>query len=156
MLILQDGTGLVASANSYTSVAELESYAAARSISLPDEKEPLLVLAMDYLELLDYKSEPLTTEQTTTFPRKEFGLPYKLKQAQLVLAIEAIDKPLIPTIESNAKGAVTMERVEGAVTVQYAQNKSASNKHQFAMVDKLLAPYLANTGGMGNVRVNRA
>lgn len=159
-IIKQDSTGLIAGANSYASVADLEAYATDRDIELPDvnkKKQTLLIKAMDYFQTLEFKNTALTDTQQTAFPRTEIGLPNKIVKAQLILATKAIDTDLLPTVKANAKGPVTEERVEGAVTVKYAQSKQANDKPQFSEVDALLKPYLkTETSGFGNIKVGRA
>lgn len=115
--------------NSYVSVDELKAFAAARGYEIPDdnaELEHLLIQAMDYLESLSWKGRRISSEQPLSWPRTGVYLedraidkdtiPARVKQAQCRLAVEAQETDLNPT---KSGGAVTLERVEGAVTVQY-------------------------------------
>lgn len=115
--------------NSYVSTDELKEFAAARGYEISDdnaELEHLLIQAMDYLESLTWKGRRTSPEQPLSWPRMgvyiegsaidKDTIPLRVKQAQCRLAVEAQETDLNPT---RSGGAVTLERVEGAVTVQY-------------------------------------
>lgn len=115
--------------NSYASVEELKSFASARGYDVPTDDvvcSQLLIQAIDYLESTAWKGKPSVSGQSLAWPRSgvyvdgaaigKASIPQKLKQAQCRLAVEAQENDLNPT---QSGGAVTMERVEGAVTVQY-------------------------------------
>lgn len=118
-----DSTGF----NSYASVDELKAFASARGYELPPENalcEQFLIQAMDYLESMNWKGKRTSVDQPLSWPRTAMILdgannstiPARIKNAQCRLAIEAQETDLNPT---KSGGAVTLERVEGAVTVQY-------------------------------------
>lgn len=115
--------------NSYVSIDELKGFASARGYEIPDDNtalEHLLIQAMDYLESLTWKGRRTDPEQPLSWPRTGIyiegsaidvnTIPLRVKQAQCRLAVEAQETDLNPT---KSGGAVTLERVEGAVTVQY-------------------------------------
>lgn len=115
--------------NSYVSADELKEFAAARGYEIPDDNAllaQLLIQAMDYLESLSWKGRRTFPEQPLSWPRNGVCIegsavdkdiiPLRVKQAQCRLAVEAQETDLNPT---QSGGAVTLERVEGAVTVQY-------------------------------------
>lgn len=153
MLVIQTNDG-TSEANSYASVVELTTYADARGIVLKGNPEQLLLSAMDVLESKQYKSEPLNTTQSTLFPRMGVAIPRAIKQAQLMLAVAADSQNLL---SATTDIQVKKERVEGAVDVEYFENKDAVNGSPLlTLVNELLAPYLASTSQWAaNVRVFR-
>ncbi len=115
--------------NSYASVSDLQGFATARGYEIPADDitcEQLLVQAMDYLDSVNWKGSRSAPEQALAWPRDgvfidgekvdKDTIPTRIKQAQCRLAVEAEETDLNPT---QSGGAVTLERVEGAVTVQY-------------------------------------
>src|ERR1035437_561171 len=71
-LTIEDGSG-VADANSYVDAADARTYAAARGVvlSVTDSVvETQLILAMDYLEALDYIGAQVNNTQVLSWPRK--------------------------------------------------------------------------------------
>lgn len=170
-LVIEDGT-IVADANSYVDVTELRDYADLRAItSLPvadADCEPLLIKAMDYLESLRarYKGSKTDPTQSLQWPRQDVyidnilldanTIPRELKYAQMQLAVEAVAADVQPTIDPTAKGARIEERVEGAVTVRYAESKVAQfYSPVYQKVDALLAP-LMNRNGLYSIPLVRA
>lgn len=130
-LIVEDGTGKI-DAQTYATAAQLVTYAAARTLTIPattPEQESLLLKAMDYLESLRYIGSRYTQEQSLSWPRTDAYvdgwlqtytvIPARLVQAQLQLAIDSITVNLLPNIAPGTKGAVVEETV-GAITVKYA------------------------------------
>ncbi|WP_312347426.1 DnaT-like ssDNA-binding protein [Leclercia sp.] len=124
--------------NSYASVADLRAFAAGRGYTVPaddGECDQLLVQAMDYLEGQQWRGQRSNATQPLSWPRAgvrfdgvdlpDDTIPQRLVDAQCRLAIESQEIDLTPSVAGG--GAVTMERVEGAVTVQYEQgmNKAA-------------------------------
>lgn len=153
MLTIQTNDGL-STANSYVSEAELESYTTGRGITLTKDLSQLLLRAMDYLESKQYKSEPLNSTQSTLFPRMGVGIARNIKQAQIMLAIAADSQNLL---SATTDIQVKKERVEGAVDVEYFENKDAlTGSPLLQTVNELLSPYLASTTQWAaNVRVYR-
>lgn len=126
-MIITDSTS--SNFNSYASVDDLRAYSSARGYEIPPDDEQcghLLTQAMDYLESVNWRGARAEESQPLAWPRsgvKVDGvtlsaslIPNRIKHAQCRLAIEAQETDLNPTKNG---GAVTLERVEGAVTVQY-------------------------------------
>lgn len=67
-LIVEDGSR-PAGANSYISIADFETYALTRGITVNGDPEELLIRAMDFLEGLSYIGEKYTIAQTLQWPR---------------------------------------------------------------------------------------
>ncbi|MDV5275735.1 hypothetical protein QM111_14575 [Leclercia adecarboxylata] len=95
----------------------------------------MLMQAMDYLEGKTWRGERSSASQPLSWPRagvrfdgvdlRDDTIPQRLVDAQCRLALESQEIDLMPSVAGG--GAVTMERVEGAVTVQYepGTNKAA-------------------------------
>lgn len=123
--------------NSYASVADLKNYASARLLTLPDDAElpSLLIVAMDYLESQKWQGKRTDVHQPLSFPREGLIrdgivisseiIPQQVIQAQCRLAVESQENDLQPTLGAE----VISERIEGAITVQYAEgtNTGAPN-----------------------------
>jgi hypothetical protein len=131
-IIVEDGSE-VTSANSYASYADLVAYGALRGTpadTIEEGGETLLIKAMDSLYGMRWKGERVSTTQALEWPRYGVYLdnqllasdeiPRELFYGQLALAIAAIDTTLQPVQEATGKGAIIEERVEGAVTIKYA------------------------------------
>lgn len=114
--------------NSYASVDDLKKYAEDRNITLADSGlEALLITAMDYLESQKWLGKRTNLNQPLSFPRSGLSrdgvaipsdqIPKQLIQAQCRLAIESVENDLQPTLGAE----ITSERIEGAITVQYAE-----------------------------------
>lgn len=116
--------------NSYASVIDLRAFAIGRGYTVPaDDAEcgQMLVQAMDYLEGQQWRGQRSDPSQPLSWPRSgvrfdgvdlpDNAIPQRLVDAQCRLAIESQEIDLTPSVAGG--GAVTMERVEGAVTVQY-------------------------------------
>ncbi|MCE9982448.1 hypothetical protein LZ656_08615 [Leclercia adecarboxylata] len=124
--------------NSYASVIDLRTFAAGRGYAVPSddgECSQMLMQAMDYLEGKTWRGERSSASQPLSWPRAgvrfdgvdlpDDTIPQRLVDAQCRLALESQEIELTPSVAGG--GAVTMERVEGAVTVQYepGTNKAA-------------------------------
>lgn len=176
MLIIEDGTAK-ADAQSYATVAELVAFATARGITLPAtevEQELLLLSAMDYMETLSYRGMRYSRTQALSWPRVDVfidgwlqpfeELPPSLKAAQIQLAIDSIENPLMGTVTPTDGRVVVEEAVEGAVSVKYqvvagrspvASPGSAgvtATGVQLTRARSLLQPLIAP---LGQVRVGR-
>lgn len=153
MALITQTNDSVTGANSYASVTDLTTYADSRGITLKGTPEQLLLLAMDVLESKQYKGEPFKADQSTKWPRMGLGIPRDIKLAQVMLAVAADSQnPLSATTDIQVK----RERVEGAVDVEYFENKDDANGSPLlTLVDELLAPYLAGVGVGINFRVYR-
>lgn len=164
MLIIEDGTG-VAGAQSYATVAQLDAYAQLRGLSLPsteEEKERLLILAMDYIEAKtnDFAGERRLATQPLSWPRygmwifnayfDDYAIPDILIEAQCDIAARSVGIDLLPTIlPSGPKGPVTQETV-GPVSVSYAtpDTNSSPSLPMFPRAEALLSNLLTVRGGM--------
>lgn len=156
-LIIEDGT-VVSGAQSYVSVADLDTYAATRDdVTLPATdagKETILLEAMDYLHTFAgmFKGDRVDIDQELDWPRRGawiYGflnpydsIPRDLTAAQILLAVMAIDNELTPTSVGTDKGPVIEETVHGAVTVRYANNGKvlpvAFNSSVMAHINELI------------------
>jgi len=163
ILIIENGEGVVG-ANSYISAADARSYVANRGLTLPaagtgvDPVEVLLILAMDYLESLRAEYQGTKTAQTNPlqWPRVDVSIdsfsiasdeiPNELKLAQAQLACDSYSTGnLMPTGDGRE---VLSERVEGAVTVTYAQLGITNLQPIFTKARAMLSPLLS-TGCYG-------
>jgi hypothetical protein len=161
-LVIEDGTG-VANANSYITVAEAREFADLRSLFLPvsdADVETLIVKAFDYLESLEYKGEPANPPQAAEFPRRnlyiqgilfsESSIPFKLKQAQCQLTVEANSTDLQPTGDGRE---VIKEKVD-VIEVEYAEKGISVARPTFTAVNGFLKGLLRTGGGrLKSVRV---
>ncbi|TKU41553.1 hypothetical protein FDW94_17960 [Citrobacter sp. wls757] len=116
--------------NSYASVVDLRTFATGRGYTVPaDDGEcgQMLMQAMDYLEGKIWRGQRSSISQPLSWPRSgvrfdgvdlpDDAIPQRLVDAQCRLAIESQEIDLTPSVAGG--GAVVMERVEGAVAVQY-------------------------------------
>lgn len=167
-LIIEDGTGSNPSANSYQDIDDLRTYASLRGIALDskdnDECRVLLIKAMDYIEAKNrqFKGERVSSSQPLSWPRSDVWdveiagalmpsneIPRLLQQAQLALAIEALDNDLQPN--ASTTGQITKEKV-GNIEVTYSSDSiSQPFVSAFAKADAMLSP-LMNHNGLSLVR----
>lgn len=132
--------------NSYASVEDIKRYARERGIDIPTDGshiESMLVSAMDYLTSQPWLGKRTHLTQPLSFPRtglfydgvpiENDAIPKQLIMAQCRLAIESENEDLHPTLG----GEVTTERIEGAITVQYASGTN-SGLPKFAWLNGLL------------------
>lgn len=131
-------TGLVVpGAESYATAAELATYAANYGLTIPaDEAAQESLLRRAYLEMasMPWKGCAVSPDQTGAWPR--YGvcrngfiiasdvIPLQVKQGQMALSAEIHADDLDPPDQRT--GAVTKERVEGAIDIQYAAASSAT------------------------------
>ncbi|MWN91270.1 hypothetical protein GQ597_11220 [Gilliamella sp. Pra-s65] len=138
--------------NSYASIDDLEHFANARDISLPNNKESLLIKAMDYLNGLNWAGKKAKQNQPLPFPRKDIVLdgyslssneiPTPLITAQCMLAIEAISDDLLPSVR---EAPVKSESIAGALTVAYSVDESGF-KPQYTAVMSILGDLVVSRG----------
>lgn len=134
MLIIESGAGL-ADAESYATAAELVSYAAKYGRTIPAteaEQEALLRRAADAMNVMSWRGKKTSASQALAFPRigvevdgeikPSTLIPRQIQYGQMALAVEIHADDIDPPAQR--QGAVIRERVEGAVDVQYAENKS--------------------------------
>ena len=147
---------IVVGTNSYVTEAELTTYVTDRGITLSGDTSVLLINAMDYIEIQQYKGYRYVDEQVLEFPRSYYNpdtedageVPPDVGIAQMVAAIY-IDAgaDLNPSIGR----AVKVERIEGAVMREFMDNAQAITT--YPQLTKLLSYYLQS--GSGNLSVNR-
>lgn len=164
VLIIENGTN-VANANSYVSISEIRNYCEGRAIDLPIENqkiEALAILAMDYLELQDFKGERTYSDQVLEFPRNNIYIrgnlqaanvvPTEIKLAQIELVLQQLQGfNLFPTVTRD--DYVTYKSIEGAISK--AWDKNAPVLVKFSKVQKLLNSYLLSSFNTGSFSVYR-
>lgn len=157
-LVIEDGSE-VSGANSYASYAELVAYGLLRGVTVTATQadgEALLMQAMDALYGRPWKGERVTTTQSLEWPRTGVyrdgqllaydEIPRELSYGQLSLAIAAIDNTLMGVAAATDKGSVIEERVEGAITVKYANSGKVYNVAAVADAEALLRVLERNSG----------
>lgn len=164
---VEDGTGLIDS-TSYVDVADADAYHTDRGNTAwtdadTDLKQQALIRAtqaLDQYGLERYIGTRSTSTQALEWPRTDAvdrngftltGIPVAVKQATYDAGLAELTTPyaLTPTLERG--GAVKMERVEGAVTVEY--DTSAPSVTVYTTVTRALAPVLSTGSAMRVVRV---
>ncbi|WP_340146392.1 DnaT-like ssDNA-binding protein [Pseudomonas poae] len=160
MLIIEDGTGKP-DAESYASAEDLAMYAVKFGTVTPagaPEQEALLRRAALVMDGMTWKGRKSNSEQALSWPRREVlldseikpnnYLPARIQYGQMALAAEIHQDDIDPV--EKRKGAVLLDRVEGAVTRQYAAIPSTSNRLLPAAPDRpsatQFADYLAKRG----------
>lgn len=157
-LVVEDGTG-VEGANSYLTVAELRAFAGDRGLTLPtdSEVEKLLVKATDYLELKSYIGDRASDNQGLSWPRTQTTNPYwqyndliptKLKTAQSLLAIEAMNGELTQATRPNEYIQTKID----VLYIKYAKDDDRSAGLRYRAVDDLLASLVTTTRPFQTVR----
>lgn len=132
-IVVEDGS-IVDGANSYVTTAELEAFAAARNITLSGDytSEQLLIIAMDYIESLQFKGMKVSTTQDLQWPRVDVqvdgfyldsnSIPKELKQGLMQTAV-SMDQGNSP--QQIVPRKTIMEQV-GEIQVQYSSSSSAT------------------------------
>ena len=123
-IVVEDGTGTNAAANSYVSEAELTTYAADRGITLTAATDVLLIKAMDYIESLSFIGTKFSEGQALQWPRDKVyidgyyvestTIPSALKTGQIAtaLAIDSDNSPLATVGRSTKREKVDVIEVE--------------------------------------------
>jgi hypothetical protein len=158
-IVVEDGTGK-SDANSYVTTAEAVVYAAARGLTITEDKAAVyLVLSTDYLETFacKYQGEPTYPTQALQWPRTGvvFGktafpddqIPNKLKQAQMQAVVEQANGfNLMPSTDGRI---VKREKVD-VLETEYATGndwgESGGPVPSFPAIDALLAPLFSECG----------
>ncbi|WP_395602424.1 DnaT-like ssDNA-binding protein [Pseudomonas sp. A1230] len=153
-LIIEDGTGRP-DAESYASAEDLAMYAVKFGVTIPAEvpaQEALLRRAALAMDGMTWKGRKSNSEQALSWPRRGVELDYEIKPdrylpariqyGQMALAAEIHTDDVDP-IETR-KGAVTLERVEGAVTREYATIQNTSGRLLPAAPDRPSATQFAD------------
>lgn len=155
-IIVEDGLN-IPNANSYVDVAALDAYAAERGITLPpseEEKEVLLIKAMDYLDSFTGRlvGLPTFTDQVLPFPRTDYygdmGVPVDVRKAQLIAAIVAKDIDLLPAVRSSK--FATMQKV-GPITVSYANSRQPT-RPRIPLAEAKMRPFLKSLASVPVIR----
>ncbi len=154
MLIIEDGTGKP-DAESYASAEELALYAVKFGTVIPVgalEQEALLRRAALVMDGMTWKGRKSNSEQALSWPRRGVlldheikpnnYLPARIQYGQMALAAEIYQDDIDPV--EKRKGAVLLDRVEGAVTRQYAAIPSTSNRLLPAAPDRPSATQFAD------------
>jgi len=154
MLIIEDGTGKP-DAESYASAEDLALYAVKFGTVIPTgapEQEALLRRAALVMDGMTWKGRKTSGEQALSWPRREVlldheikpnnYLPARIQYGQMALAAEIHQDDIDPV--EKRKGAVLLDRVEGAVTRQYAAIPSTSNRLLPAAPDRPSATQFAD------------
>lgn len=138
MLIIETGQ-IVPGADSFATAAELVTYAASFGRTIPADtaaQESLLRRAALQMSAMNWKGGLVSELQTLSWPRVDVyrenwlvpsnAIPAQIKAGQMALATEIHADDLAPP--ELKKGAVTKERVEGAVERQYADAQSSVSR----------------------------
>jgi hypothetical protein len=166
-LVIEDGSG-VTGANSYISEADARTYASDRGLTLPaagtgtDPLIALLIKAKDYIESFraEFQGVKAASTNPLQWPRSgayldgyligDDEVPDVLPQAQAQLAIDAYNGGVAQDLMPSSDGReVVAEAVEGAVSVQYAQNGDNNPQPMFTAARALLEPLLRSSVGGG-------
>jgi len=153
-LIIEDGTGKP-DAESYASAEDLILYACRFGVAIPADEpaqEALLRRAALAMDGMTWKGRKSNSEQALCWPRRSVELDYEIKPdnylpariqyGQMALAAEIHQDDIDPIEER--KGAVTLERVEGAVTREYATIPNTSGRLLPAAPDRPSATQFAD------------
>jgi len=151
-LIVEDGTGK-ADAESVASVAELDTYLAARglpAVAATETKEVALRFASEYADTAKrYKGTTQYAAQALMFPRADLtdwsghavtGVPLRYKQAVLFLASQVLaGEPLY----ENLSGPQVVSESVGPISVSYESGQGPDARHRvFTAFDRLVAQYV--------------
>ena len=152
-LIIEDGTGKP-DAESYASAEDLAMYAVKFGTVIPagvPQQEALLRRAALVMDGMAWKGRKMSSEQALSWPRREVQLdqeikpnnylPARIQYGQMALAAEIHQDDIDPI--DRRKGAVTLERVEGAVTREYATISNTSSRLLPAAPDRPSATQFA-------------
>ncbi|MDI2590024.1 hypothetical protein POF45_01075 [Pseudomonas sp. 681] len=137
-LIIEDGTGKP-DAESYASAEDLAMYAVKFGVVIPVDvvaQEALLRRAALAMDGKTWKGQKTDSDQALAWPRRgvlldqqikpDNYLPARIQYGQMALAAEIHQDDIDPL--EKRKGAVLLDRVEGAVTRQYAAIPNTSNR----------------------------
>ena len=119
-LIIEDGS-IVADANSYVTVLELDTYCSNRGITLSAtteaEKEALSFKAMDYIECNVYQGYKTNTEQSLQFPRYPVYIDNQLIDSNAIPAtLKKAQQQIMVEIDNRINSLATTEKYDICVT----------------------------------------
>lgn len=153
-LIIEDGTGKP-DAESYASAEDLAMYAVKFGVVIPVDvvaQEALLRRAALAMDGKTWKGRKTDSDQALAWPRRgveldqqikpDNYLPARIEYGQMALAAEIHQDDIDPV--EKRKGAVTLERVEGAVTREYASISNTSGRLLPAAPDRPSATQFAD------------
>ncbi len=160
-IIVEDGTN-IANANSFASVATLNTFAADRGYTLPattELKEIALIKAGEYLNARrnEYLGEKVYEDQTMQWPRDgviidgvEFAddsIPIELVKAQCQLVVEIHNgTPLYPQAKTVAGEGFVTQKTIGPLTKRFNNNGagaiSPTGLIKIASVEAFLKPLM--------------
>lgn len=153
-LIIEAGQG-IHDAESYASAEDLAMYAVKFGVVIPEgvpAQEALLRRAALAMDGMTWKGRKTNSEQALSWPRREVRLdheikpnnylPARIQYGQMALATEIHQDDIDPV--EKRKGAVTLERVDGAVTREYAAISNTSNRLLPAAPDRPSATQFAD------------
>lgn len=154
MLIVEDGTGK-SDAESYATAEDLVLYAMKFGVVIPADavaQEALLRRAALAMDGMTWKGRKSSGDQALSWPRREVRLdgenkpdrylPARIQYGQMALAAE-IHKDDIDPLDQR-KGAVTKDKVDGAVEREYAVISSKSKRLLPAAPDRPSATQFAD------------
>ena len=142
---------VIVGTDSYVSEAELTAYATARGIVLEGDATVALIRAMDYLGVQSWAGYRTVSTQPLDFPRNgETTVPQAIKTAQMQLAIvyDGGADPLAPV------GPAVKKETVDVLETEY--QTGAGGVTAYPMIDRLIAPYLADASGAMSFTVGRA
>ena len=144
-VIVEDGS-IVAGANSFVTIADVQAYASARGFSITTDETKIeigITLSIDYMRSKNYIGDLVDDTQPLPFPRKNIDnvldteIPGDIKNAQVELVIASFDDELL----SRSGGAnITREKV-GELETEYA-GQGLSNSFTSQRVNMYLAKYI--------------
>jgi hypothetical protein len=153
-LIIEDGTGKP-NAESYASAEDLVMYAEKFGATIPADEisqEALLRRAALAMDGMIWKGRKMDSDQALAWPRRgveldcqikpDNYLPARIQYGQMALVAEIHTDDIDPI--DKRKGAVTLERVEGAVTREYATISNTSGRLLPAAPDRPSATQFAD------------
>lgn len=153
-LIIETGEGLP-DAESYASAEELGMYAVKFGVLIPADviaQEALLRRATLVMDGMTWKGRKSTGDQALSWPRREIRLdgenkperylPARIQYGQMALAAEIHADDIDPI--DKRKGAVTKEKVDGAVEREYATISNTSKRLLPAAPDRPSATQFAD------------
>lgn len=149
MLIVEDGTG-IANANAYVSLTEADSYFQARNnlswnVRTTPDKEKAILYATSFMDGVFYWLGHIKkNDQALGWPRilvydKEGrsidgdSVPLRVKNATCELALEALDKPLSPSL---ARGGDVKRQKVASLEIEYFER--AGSERTFPIVRQIL------------------
>ena len=144
-LTVEDGS-IVAGANSYASVSDVDAYATSRGLTWSGGEAEVLQ-AMQYIESLPFAGIPRNRTQSLRFPRAGIvydgyelpwdEIPQLLKDAVCQGAIEQQSADLAPNLDRG--GQIKREKID-VIEMEYMDG--APSGKTFARLNLLLAPLI--------------